>query len=111
VAAQRSGDKKVRTVLGDIDPQELGRTDVHEHLLMRSPLLRVASQGGADLLLLGGDVARRATFRSYGGLPGMAYLPRRFVPRLAEMGKEDLVRRILVDNPARFLSFTPPEDG
>jgi 5-phospho-D-xylono-1,4-lactonase len=54
-------------------------------------LLRVASQGGADRLLLGGDVARRAAFRSYGGLPGMAYLPRRFVPRLAEMGGEDLV--------------------
>ena len=40
MAAQRSGDKKVRTVLGDIDPRELGKTDVHEHLLMRSPLLR-----------------------------------------------------------------------
>lgn len=40
VAAPRSDDKKVRTVLGDIDPQELGSTDVHEHLLMRSPLLR-----------------------------------------------------------------------
>ena len=72
-------------------------------------LLRVATLGGADRLLLGGDVARRTAFRSYGGLPGMAYLPRRFVPRLAEMGGEDLVRRILVDNPARFLGFTPPE--
>ena len=40
VAAQRLGDKKVRTVMGDIDPRELGKTDVHEHLLMRSPLLR-----------------------------------------------------------------------
>jgi phosphotriesterase-related protein len=50
-------------------------------------LLRVASQGGADRLLLGGDVARRTAFRSYDGLPGMAYLPRRFVPRLAEMGE------------------------
>ena len=72
-------------------------------------LLRVTRLGGADRLLLGGDVARRRAFRSYGGLPGMAYLPRRFVPRLAEMGGEDLVRRILVDNPARFLGFTPPE--
>ena len=40
MAAQRSGDKKVRTALGDIDPRKLGKTDVHEHLLMRSPLLR-----------------------------------------------------------------------
>jgi predicted metal-dependent phosphotriesterase family hydrolase len=37
---QRLGDKKVRTVLGDIDPRELGKTDVHEHLLMHSPLMR-----------------------------------------------------------------------
>ena len=26
--------------MGDINPRELGKTDVHEHLLMRSPLLR-----------------------------------------------------------------------
>lgn len=30
----------IRTVLGNIKPPELGRTNVHEHLLMRSPLLR-----------------------------------------------------------------------
>lgn len=40
----------------------------------------------------------------------MAYLLRRFADRLAEMG-EDLVHRVLIDNPARFLSFTPLEDG
>jgi 5-phospho-D-xylono-1,4-lactonase len=74
-------------------------------------LLRVASQGGADRLLLGGDVARRRAFRSYGGLPGMAYLPQRFVPRLAEMGGEELVRRVLINNPARFLAFAPPQGG
>ncbi len=28
------------TVRGDIKPSELGRTNVHERLLMRSPLLR-----------------------------------------------------------------------
>jgi predicted metal-dependent phosphotriesterase family hydrolase len=30
----------IRTVRGDIKPSEFGRTIVHEHLLMRSPLLR-----------------------------------------------------------------------
>lgn len=29
----------VRTVLGDLDPAEFSKTDVHEHLIMRSPLL------------------------------------------------------------------------
>ena len=87
MAAQRLGDKKVRIVLGDIDPWELGKTDVHEHLLMRSPLL-----GGEEW-----DDHEKS--------------PPAFRPRLAEMGGEDLVRRILIDNPARFLGFTPPEDG
>ena len=32
--------RSVRTVLGDIDPGELGRCDAHEHLLLVSPLLR-----------------------------------------------------------------------
>ena len=31
---------RVRTVLGDVRPEELGRTNAHEHLLMRSPRLR-----------------------------------------------------------------------
>jgi hypothetical protein len=39
VAAQRLGDKKIRTVSGDIDLRKIGETDVHEHLLMRLPLL------------------------------------------------------------------------
>jgi predicted metal-dependent phosphotriesterase family hydrolase len=31
---------RVRTVLGDIEPEELGATDYHEHLFQVSPLLR-----------------------------------------------------------------------
>ena len=70
-------------------------------------LLQVASRGGADRILLGGDVARRSAFRSYGGMPGLAYLPQRFVPRIAETGGESLVRKILVENAAGFLAFEP----
>lgn len=32
-------DPMIPTVLGDIASAELGRTNVHEHLLMHSPLL------------------------------------------------------------------------
>lgn len=70
-------------------------------------LLEVASEGGGGRILLGGDVARRSSLRSYGGMPGLSYLPRRFVPRLQREGGEDLVRRILTENPARFLAFSP----
>jgi len=70
-------------------------------------LLQVASRGGAERIMLGGDVARRSSFHAYGGMPGLAYLPQRFIPRLRESGGEELVQQILVTNPARFLAFAP----
>ena len=182
----------IRSVRGDIQPAELGRTNVHKHLLMRSPLLRgeelddlersaaeasempnagidalveltpiglgrdprgivkiaelsrlqiVLATGihqqahyspehwiyrigtdelaglfirdinegcdGAERIVLGGDVARRSSFRAYGGMPGMAYLPERFVPRLRESEGDELVQQILVTNPAGYLAFSP----
>ena len=69
--------------------------------------LQVASRGGAERIVLGGDVAWRSSFRAYGGMPGMAYLPERFVPRLRESGGDELVQQILVTNPARYLAFSP----
>lgn len=72
-------------------------------------LLKVAAAGGADRLTLGGDVARRSSFRAYGGMPGLAYLPTRFIPRLRELAGQELVHTILVSNPARFLAFVPKE--
>jgi phosphotriesterase-related protein len=68
-------------------------------------LIEVASRGGADRLLLGGDAARKSSFASYDGMPGLVYLPRRFVPRLKEAAGEDLTHKILVENPARLLTF------
>jgi phosphotriesterase-related protein len=70
-------------------------------------LLRTAERGRADRLLLGGDVARRSSFRSYGGLPGMDYLPKVFAPRVVAQGGQALLDQILVDNPATLLSFPP----
>jgi phosphotriesterase-related protein len=69
-------------------------------------LLRVAADGGAQRVLLGGDVARRTRYAAYGGMPGLAYLPERFVPRLRREGGPELVRSALVDNPARLLAWS-----
>ena len=74
-------------------------------------LLQVAARGGAERILLGGDVARRSSMRAYGGMPGMAYLPQRFIPRLRQRGGDELVQQILVTNPARYLAFTPQAGG
>lgn len=77
--------------------------------LLLDCLLQVAARGGVERILLGGDVARRSSFRSYGGMPGLAYLPQRFIPRLRDAGGDELVHQILVANPARFLAFAPTD--
>ena len=70
-------------------------------------LLETAARGGGARLLLGGDVARRTRYRAYGGMPGLDYLPRRFVPRLRQEGGDDLVDAMLRTNPARLLDWAP----
>jgi phosphotriesterase-related protein len=72
-------------------------------------LERVAADGGADRLLLGGDVARRTRYRAYGGLPGLDYLPRRFLPRVRDRLGEELLHQLLVTNPARVLALPSAE--
>jgi predicted metal-dependent phosphotriesterase family hydrolase len=71
-------------------------------------LLETAERGGTDRLLLGGDVARRSRYRAYGGIPGLDYLPTRFVPRLEREGGTALVEAVLVHNPARWLAWARP---
>jgi phosphotriesterase-related protein len=68
-------------------------------------LERVAATGDPARLVLGGDVARRSRYRAYGGLPGLDYLPVRFLPRvLARLGAE-VTDLLLAANPARLLSL------
>lgn len=66
----------------------------------------VAAGHGAQSVL-GGDVARRIRYLSYGGMPGLAYLPERFVPRLVERIGRGAVDRLPVTNPAAWLAFEP----
>lgn len=74
-------------------------------------LERVLEGGGGARVLLGGDVARASRFRAYGGLPGLDYLPTRFVPRLVARVGEDQVRVLLRDNPLRLLRLDRPAAG
>jgi phosphotriesterase-related protein len=67
-------------------------------------LVRAAERGAVDRLLIGGDVARRTRYRAYGGMPGLAYLGQRVLPRLAREGSVELAKAVLVTNPARWLS-------
>lgn len=67
-------------------------------------LRAAADRGAGERILLGGDVARRTRYRGYGGMPGLAYLGERVLPRLERETSADLVQAVLVSNPARWLS-------
>jgi phosphotriesterase-related protein len=68
----------------------------------------VVAGGGVEQLLLGGDVARSSRYVAYGGMPGLAYLYTRFVPRLKETVGEAVTAKIVSHNPAAWLAWTPP---
>ncbi|MGN5734755.1 phosphotriesterase family protein [Arthrobacter psychrochitiniphilus] len=68
-------------------------------------LYAVVQDGHADRLLLGGDVARASRYIAYGGMPGLQYLPLRFIPRLHKEVGPDVMEMILRTNPARSLAF------
>jgi predicted metal-dependent phosphotriesterase family hydrolase len=70
--------------------------------------LAAAVEGGAgERVLLGGDVARRSRYVAYGGMPGLAYLFDRFVPRVRRAVGDAALGSVLVANPARWLSWDP----
>jgi phosphotriesterase-related protein len=68
-------------------------------------MIQTAAAGGAERILLGGDVARRSRYRAYGGMPGLRYLGERFVPRLIAHGDSELGDAVLRRNPAAWLTW------
>lgn len=66
----------------------------------------VVDAGAVDRILLGGDVARATRYLAYGGMPGLAYLGERYVPRLRALVGDEAVDRMLIANPARLLALT-----
>jgi predicted metal-dependent phosphotriesterase family hydrolase len=70
-------------------------------------LAAVVEGGSGDRVLLGGDVARRTRYVAYGGMPGLAYLFERFVPRVRQAVGDAVLGSVLVANPARWLSWDP----
>ena len=70
-------------------------------------LRQAAERGAGSRLLLGGDAARRTRYRAYGGMPGLAYLGERVLPRLEQQTSPELVDAVLRTNPARWLGGAP----
>ncbi|WP_347754910.1 aryldialkylphosphatase [Agrococcus sp. ProA11] len=61
---------------------------------------------GHDRLLLGGDVARASRYVAYGGMPGLAYLGARYLPRLRARIGEAALERMLVQHPRDLLTLS-----
>lgn len=64
---------------------------------------RAFAGGAADRIVLGGDVARSTHYAAAGGMPGLAYLPDRFLPRVRATVGQAAVDMIMVENPRRLL--------
>lgn len=66
-------------------------------------------EGFGGQIILGMDAARRKYWKAYGGIPGLAFLLREFVPRLKEAGLSNTdIENIFVKNPAHCYAFTTP---
>jgi phosphotriesterase-related protein len=78
------------------------------------PLIHaLVSEGLERAIAIGLDLAYRAAWRSYGGQPGLSFLPEKVVPRLRAEGiSEAAIRRLTAHNVAeRLVRVEPPERG
>ena len=72
-------------------------------------VMALIEAGYADRVLLASDFSSAAQLKTTGG-PGYAKTVTVFAPKLRAAGAaEETVRRILVDNPRRFLAFVPKQ--
>jgi phosphotriesterase-related protein len=91
----------------------MARMKIHSDEDLLALTHRVIDEVGPSNILLGGDVARRSRYVAYGGMPGLEYLGRSYLPRLRRKVGEAAVLTILTQNPASWLSWTPnkPQNG
>ena len=63
--------------------------------------------GYAGQILLSGDTARKSVWHTHNAwVEGIAHLLVKFVPALKQAGvSENVIQKLLVENPARFLAF------
>jgi predicted metal-dependent phosphotriesterase family hydrolase len=66
---------------------------------------RVVEAVGTERILLGGDVARSSRYIAYGGMPGLEYLGKRYLPRLREKIGAQAVETMLKTNAASWLTW------
>lgn len=72
-------------------------------------MTQLVKQGYVNQILLSHDICIKIQYKKYGGL-GYTYLHDYFLPELHRMGvSEKDINKIMVENPARVLTFTEPK--
>jgi phosphotriesterase-related protein len=70
-------------------------------------ITKMIETGHGHQIVLGGDIARRSYFTSWGGGPGFTYILWRFVPWMWKTGiSREATDALLVDNPARIFAWS-----
>ena len=68
----------------------------------------VIEEGFVKQILLSMDGGRQSYFKSYGGWPGLEYIPNVFIPMMRDAGiDEEHINQMTVENPRNFASFEP----
>ena len=87
----------------------IGKTKYYPDNLRIEILKELFALGYVKQILLSDDNGRQSYFASYGGGPGLDYIPRVFVPMLREAGVSDEdIYQMTVLNPRTTLSFDVP---
>jgi phosphotriesterase-related protein len=83
------------------------RVKYHPESVFLELVAGMVEAGFGKNIVWGGDLARKSYFSSYGGGPGLAYVPGSFVERMRREGfTEEVIQDIFVHNPARSLVFS-----
>lgn len=70
----------------------------------------LCAAGHGAQVIVGGDMARRSYFGSYGGRPGLTHVPTTIKKLLEARLSADQVEDVLANNARRWLAFTPQEE-
>jgi phosphotriesterase-related protein len=72
-------------------------------------IVKLIEAGYADRIVLGHDICTKPQLKKYGGT-GFSYINEYFLPELKRLGVSDEnIRKIMIDNPRRALTFGAPK--
>ena len=91
-----------------LELDNIGKTKYYPDSLRIDMIKQLIEAGFLKQILLADDNGRQSYFRSYGGGPGLDYIPKTFVPMMREAGvsEEDITQMTFV-NPRTAMAFEP----